>query len=115
MVKYIAISVCIVLLMNCSTEKKETIMELKRIELNSFQENTFLLYDESNEINDRIKIFDKSVLSIYRKIVPKLPHHHDERTTASFLTYHNPNKYTFYKSSFYKNYCELLGIDVEGL
>src|SRR5690606_2557014 len=39
-----------------------------------------------------------------------LSHHQDERSIAAYLTYHDPQKYTFYKSSFYKKYCKLIGV-----
>ena len=70
------------------------------------------LFDEKIPLLDRINNFDKDTLTIYRQIVPdkKLSHHQDERTIATFLTFHNPDKYTFYKDAFYKEYCNLLGI-----
>jgi hypothetical protein len=40
--------------------------------------------------------------------------HHDERTISTFLTFHNPERYTFYKYSFYKKYCQFLGIVTKG-
>src|SRR5699024_4854321 len=49
---------------------------------------------------------------LYVTITPdsNLSHQHDERTIATFLTFYNPTKYTFYKDSFYQKYCKLLGI-----
>lgn len=71
-----------------------------------------VLFDEDKPLLERIKYFDDETLKIYREIVPeeKFSHHQDERTMATFLTYHNPNKYTFYKHSFYQKYCDLLGL-----
>ena len=68
------------------------------------------LYDDSEPFEQRIKAWDKNVLKLYRSIKGDHSHHQDERTIATLLTYHNPNKYTFYKSSFYKKYCDLLGV-----
>ena len=71
-----------------------------------------VLFDESIPLVDRIKYFNEETLNIYREIVPeeKFSHHQDERTMATFLTYHNPDQYTFYKHSFYQKYCDLLRI-----
>lgn len=70
------------------------------------------LFDENRDIKERIDYFFSQTLKIYRGIVPdeKFSHHHDERSISVFLTYHNPDKYTFFKDSFYKEYCKLLGI-----
>ncbi len=70
------------------------------------------LFDENEPLENRISMFPDMVNKIYREIQSdeKLGHHHDERTMATFLTYYNPEKYAFYKNSFYKKYCDLLGI-----
>ncbi|WP_309640733.1 AAA family ATPase [Flavobacterium sp.] len=71
-----------------------------------------ILFDESIDLKERIDYFDKKTLEVYRQIVPEVrfSHHQDERTISTFLTFHNPNKYTFYKDSFYQKYCKLIGI-----
>ena len=69
------------------------------------------LFDESKSLMERVAFFNSETLKIYRELVPELKysHHQDERTIATFLTFHNPNKYAFYKDSFYQKYCKLLG------
>ncbi|GAB3527673.1 hypothetical protein GCM10027443_04500 [Pontibacter brevis] len=71
-----------------------------------------VLFDESTPLADRLKRFSSETLQLYRELVPdeKLSHHHDERTMATLLTYYNPDKYTFYKDSFYKKCCNLVGV-----
>jgi len=71
-----------------------------------------MLFDESLLLQDRINNFDTGVSSLFQELVPEghLYHQHDERTIATFLTYHNPEKYSFYKYSFYQKYCKLLGV-----
>lgn len=71
-----------------------------------------ILFDESIDLKERIDYFDKKTLEVYRQIVPEVrfSHHQDERTISTFLTFHNPDKYTFYKDSFYQKYCKLIGI-----
>jgi len=71
-----------------------------------------MLFDESLLLQDRITNFDQGVSSLFQELEPegRLYHQHDERTIANFLTYHNPEKYSFYKDSFYKKYCKLIGV-----
>jgi hypothetical protein len=68
------------------------------------------LFDESVDIDTRIKGFISDVLAVYRKAGGTMGSHHDERTAAAFLTFYNPLKYTFFKDSFYRKYCILLGV-----
>lgn len=68
------------------------------------------LFDESVLLDTRIIDFETEFNNIYRLIGGTLQNHHDERTMATILTFHNPKKYTFYKNSFYKEFCNLLGI-----
>lgn len=70
------------------------------------------LFDEQNPLENRIKNFDKNSRKIYKEITSDktLHPHHDERTAALFLTYHNPEKYTIYKDSFYRKFCQILGV-----
>jgi 5-methylcytosine-specific restriction protein B len=71
-----------------------------------------ILFDETIELSIRLKRFNEETLTIYRELVPekKFSHHQDERTMATFLTYNNPDNYTFYKDSFYRKFCKLIGI-----
>lgn len=75
-----------------------------------YKECFITLFDESISLAERIRRFDSDILKIYSQYYPHLGHHHDERTISVFLTFHNPQKYTFYKSSFYKKYCDYLGV-----
>jgi 5-methylcytosine-specific restriction protein B len=69
------------------------------------------LFNESTPLQDRINHFDFEMNNLYREIVPeeKFAHHHDERTISVLLTFKYPEKYTFFKDSYYKKYCKLLG------
>lgn len=71
------------------------------------------LFDEKLSLEERIVEFQNRVSEIYKKMGMKLNHHHDERTISTFLTFKYPEKYTLYKNSFYKSYCDLLGIKPE--
>ena len=76
----------------------------------SLRECLVSLFDESAELVERIKLFNKRTLEIYRELDGEHSHHMDERTMATLLAYHNPTKYTFYKSAYYVKYCTLLGL-----
>jgi len=68
------------------------------------------LFDETKDLTERVKSFNKDTLKIYRELGETLQHHQDERSIATYLTFHDSEKYTFYKSSFYKKYCKLIGV-----
>ena len=68
------------------------------------------LYDEKQGLTKRIKAFRKDTLALYRAIGQKEGHHQDERSTAAYLTLQYPEKYTFYKASFYNKFCQLLDV-----
>ncbi len=72
------------------------------------------LFDESKPLKDRIANFSEDSLKLYRSIGGEKGHHQDERTIATYLTFHNPEKYTLYKSSFYKPFCELMQVKPAG-
>jgi hypothetical protein len=72
------------------------------------------LFDENLQLNNRILSFNQKTLELYRSFGGELSHHQDERSIATYLTLYNPNKYTFYKSSFYVEYCKLLDIKPAG-
>jgi hypothetical protein len=67
-----------------------------------------VLFDEGKDLTYRVQFFNDETLKIYRGLGEKLQHHQDERSIATYLTFYNPEKYTFYKYSFYKKLCELL-------
>lgn len=72
------------------------------------------LFDETIPLNDRVKFFNTETLRIYKLIEGKHSHHQDERSISTYLTYHNPEKYTFYKSAFYKEFCKILDVKAAG-
>jgi hypothetical protein len=69
------------------------------------------LFDESVELQIRIERFTSTAYQLYREIEsdPKRQSHHDERTIATLLTYHDPYRYAFYKDSFYRTLCKVIG------
>lgn len=69
------------------------------------------LFDETRDLTERVKQFNKQSLKLYRDLESKLGHHQDERSISTYLTFRYPEIYTFYKYSYYNFYCELLGVD----
>jgi 5-methylcytosine-specific restriction protein B len=68
------------------------------------------LFDENIELAERLEGFRLETERLYREIEPKLKPHQEERSIATYLTYYAPDKYAFYKWSFYAKYCKLSGI-----
>jgi len=68
------------------------------------------LFDENQDLQLRINNFMVETTAIYKDSKGENSPHHDERTISAYLTFHNPEKYTFYKSSYYEEYCKFLGI-----
>jgi hypothetical protein len=67
------------------------------------------LFDESVDLFERIKTFSDKVDKLIKEIDPKLQGMQDERSISIYLTFQFPDKYTFYKDSFYTKFCLLLG------
>ncbi|HAP69434.1 MAG TPA: hypothetical protein DCR04_06870 [Flavobacteriales bacterium] len=67
------------------------------------------LFNENIDLTERVNSFNKKTLKLYNQIEGKHSHHQDERSIATYLTFHNPEKYTFYKSSFYTEFCKMVG------
>jgi hypothetical protein len=72
------------------------------------------LFDETLPLNDRVEYFNTETLRIYKLIEGKHSHHQDERSISAYLTFHNPEKYTFYKNGFYVEFCKLMGVAPAG-
>ncbi|SCW38328.1 McrB family protein [Mucilaginibacter sp. NFR10] len=68
-----------------------------------------VLYYDEIILTERIKRFQTAISDIYARL-KNLNHNQDERTIATYLTFHNASIYTYYKSSFYSKYCKLLNI-----
>ena len=66
------------------------------------------LFDDSIDLNMRISKFYKNTLKLYRKAKGENSHHQDERSISAYLTLQNPAEYTFYKSTYYTEYCNLI-------
>lgn len=68
------------------------------------------LFDEKQDLQVRISTFMADTNKLYAETKGENSSHHDERTASMFLTFRYPEKYTFYKSNYYEDYCQYLGI-----
>ncbi len=66
------------------------------------------LFDETIDLGERLKIFPKEVDKLIKQIDPTLNGNQDERAMSVYLTFMYPNKYTYYKDSYYSKYCDLI-------
>ncbi len=73
-----------------------------------------MLFDESIDLKDRIKSFNVETLRLYKEVEGQHSHHQDERSMAAYLAIKYPEKYTFYKSSYYEKYCSHIGVQSKG-
>ncbi len=70
------------------------------------------LFDEAKDLVNRIHHFSNETSEMYKDIAPKdnSNHHQDERSIATYLAFHDSLHYAFYKDSFYRKYCNLIGV-----
>jgi hypothetical protein len=78
---------------------------------NEIKQEFALLFDEKNNLNQRIKDFRNNTFKIYTSNEHKHSHHQDERAISTYLTFKDPIKYTFYKAKFYEKYCSMMNIE----
>jgi hypothetical protein len=69
------------------------------------------LFDENQDLTLRIKTFSDDTLKLYRELEPKLNHHQDERSMATYLTFYDPEKYMLFKTTVYEAYCDLIKVE----
>jgi hypothetical protein len=69
------------------------------------------LFDEKIDLSKRIDEFVKSIDQYMKDIKPGTKGLQDERSVSVYLTFKYPDKYTFYKDSYYSKACEALDED----
>lgn len=89
---------------------KAVINELTEVNPDEIRSLFVELFDESVDLTERIKAFSKQTNTLYKTLGKTNQHHQDERSISTYLTFHNPEKYTFYKYSYYNSYCKILGV-----
>ncbi|WP_299979352.1 AAA family ATPase [Desulfobacula sp.] len=68
------------------------------------------LFNENKDLRERILGFQTRANELFAEHEPELKAQQDERAISTYLTFRYPEKYTFYKSSFYNKYTKLLGL-----
>ena len=94
------------LIYNISFKAINHVAENKPVETRKLFE---YLFNESVDLFERIKTFIEKIDKLFEEIDPTLHGMQDERSISTYLTFKYPEKYTFYKDSFYTKFCELHG------
>ncbi|GAK95505.1 hypothetical protein JCM19294_2287 [Nonlabens tegetincola] len=63
-----------------------------------------MLFDETIDLNTRVKSFNEKTLTLYRSLGETLQHHQDERSMATYLTFFIRISTHFISTLFIKNY-----------
>ncbi|MDY6438988.1 MAG: AAA family ATPase [Prevotella sp.] len=76
------------------------------------------LFDETIDLQQRVDTFTSACIALWdgkikQKFAKKTSAMCDERLISCFLTLHDPQKYTFYKSDVYGSLCNLLGVETK--
>ncbi|MDX9882623.1 MAG: AAA family ATPase [Prolixibacteraceae bacterium] len=66
------------------------------------------LYDESVDLEPRISNFSREADKLVKRYDSKLNGFQDERAISVYLTFRFPEKYTFFKDSYYTKVCQLI-------
>ncbi len=69
-----------------------------------------MLKNESIALEDRIQNFENDFEILYRKAKGGNSIQQDERSISNYLTLIDPEKYIFYKNSYYQKYCKYIGV-----
>jgi Cdc6-like AAA superfamily ATPase len=70
-----------------------------------------MLFDETIPLNERIDRFGSEAEKLVKRNHPDQGAFQDERTIVTYLTCRFPDKYTFYKYSYYKSFVDVLGTE----
>jgi Cdc6-like AAA superfamily ATPase len=85
-----------------------TIVNLAKKYPGQIKQLFYLLFDESIELPERLRKFDAETDKLWKTIKPSDNGFQDERSASVYLTFMYPEKYTFYKNSYYTKLCDIL-------
>ena len=76
------------------------------------------LFDETTDLQRRIDSFTSVCIALWdgkikKNFTKKTSAMCDERLISCFLTLHDPQKYTFYKSNVYDGFCKIIGVETK--
>ncbi len=94
---------------------KATLDEMAKAEPEEVSKIFRGLFDEEIDLLERIISFRVGCAVLYKKVNSNNNNsvHQSEREISVYLTYHYPERYTFYQHDYYKRYCDYLGLNIE--
>lgn len=102
----------------CYSTQLTAIRHFAEYEPEDYREAFKNLFDENVDLQKRIDTFTSSCKNLWdgkikKNFGPNTSAMCDERLISCFLTLHDPQNYTFYKSDVYVSLCNLLGVETK--
>ena len=102
----------------CYSTQLTAIRHFAEYEPEDYREAFKDLFDENVDLQKRIDTFTSSCKTLWdgkikKNFGPNTSAMCDERLISCFLTLHDPQNYTFYKSDVYASLCNLLGVETK--
>ena len=102
----------------CYSTQLTAIRHFAEYEPEDYREAFKNLFDENVDLQKRIDSFTSSCKNLWdgkikKNFGPNTSAMCDERLISCFLTLHDPQNYTFYKSDVYASLCNLLGVEAK--
>lgn len=102
----------------CYSTQLTAIRHFAEYEPEDYREAFKGLYDEEVDLQQRLDTFTSACITLWdgkikKNFTKETKAMCDERLVSCFLTLHNPQKYTFYKSDVYAGLCDLLGVETK--
>ena len=102
----------------CYSTQLTAIRHFAEYEPEDYREAFKDLFDENVDLQQRIDTFTSSCKNLWdgkikKNFGPNTSAMCDERLISCFLTLHDPQRYTFYKSDVYASLCNLLGVETK--
>ena len=85
-----------------------TILKLAKKYPKETKELFRILFDENVDLKERIKKFDEETDKLFKTIETDSNGFQDERSISVYLAFRYPEKYTFFKDSYYSKACNLI-------
>ena len=102
----------------CYGPQVTAIRNFAKYEPEDYREAFKGLYDETTDLQERVNTFTSACIALWdgkikNNFSKKTRAMCDERLISCFLTLHDPQKYTFYKSNVYDSFCRILGVETK--